>query len=137
MIDFVLGLVEEHVDLGGSQFSESFLERWHFARASQWSVVVLEFGSPCPPRSPSLTHDSRHDQRLCESRHHPVRVPSRSFCGHVLEQQELVTRWTLFGVHHDFLTKCESSRCLGQPSWCSCCRLNCSRDRIASDPKQC
>ena len=26
MIDFVVGLVEEHVDLGGSQFSESILE---------------------------------------------------------------------------------------------------------------
>ena len=35
MIDSVLGLVEEHVDLGGSQFSESILERWHFTRASQ------------------------------------------------------------------------------------------------------
>ena len=34
MIDSVVGL-EEHVDLGGSQFSESILERWHFARASQ------------------------------------------------------------------------------------------------------
>ena len=27
MIDFVVDLVEEHVDLGGSQFSESILER--------------------------------------------------------------------------------------------------------------
>ena len=43
MTDSVVGLVEEHVDLGGSQFSESILERWHFARASQWNVVVLEF----------------------------------------------------------------------------------------------
>ena len=43
MIDSVIGLVEEHVDLGGSQFSESILERWYFARVSQWYVVVLEF----------------------------------------------------------------------------------------------
>ena len=28
MIDFVVGLVEEHVGLGGSRFSESILERW-------------------------------------------------------------------------------------------------------------
>ena len=34
MIDSVVGLVEEHVDLGGSRFAESILERWHFARAS-------------------------------------------------------------------------------------------------------
>ena len=25
--------------------------------------MVLEFGSPCLPRSPSLVHDSRHDQQ--------------------------------------------------------------------------
>ena len=43
MIDFVVGLVEEHVDLGCSRFSESIRERWHCARASQRNVVVLEF----------------------------------------------------------------------------------------------
>ena len=63
MLDFVVDLVEERVDLGGSQFSESILERWYSAHASQRNVVVLEFGSPCPPRSPSLTHDSRHEQQ--------------------------------------------------------------------------
>ena len=63
MIDFVVGLVEEHVDLGGSQFYESIVERWHFALASQQSVVALEFRSPCPPRSPLFPHDSScHDQ---------------------------------------------------------------------------
>ena len=62
MIDSVVDLVEEHVDLGGSQFSESILERWYFARISQRNVVVLEFGSPCLPRSPSSVHDSRHEQ---------------------------------------------------------------------------
>ena len=50
MLDFVVDLVEERVDLGGSQFSESILERWYSARASQRNVVVMEFGSPCPPR---------------------------------------------------------------------------------------
>ena len=48
MIDFVVGRVEEHVDLGGSRFSESILERWYSAHASQQNVVTLEFGSPCP-----------------------------------------------------------------------------------------
>ena len=43
MIDSVVDLVEEHVDLGGSQFSESIFERWYFARVSQWNVEVLEF----------------------------------------------------------------------------------------------
>ena len=62
MIDFVVDLVEEHVDLDGSKFSESILERWYSARASQRNVVVLEFGSPCPTRSPLSTHDSCHDQ---------------------------------------------------------------------------
>ena len=63
MIDSVVDLVKEHVDLDGSQFSESIVERWYSERTSQRNVVVLEFGSPCPPRSPSLTHDSRHDQQ--------------------------------------------------------------------------
>ena len=35
MIDFVVGLVEEHVGSGGSRFSESVLERWHFAIVSR------------------------------------------------------------------------------------------------------
>ena len=35
MIDSVVGLVEEHVDSGGSRFFESILERWHSAIASQ------------------------------------------------------------------------------------------------------
>ena len=35
MIDSVAGLVEEDVDLGGSQFSESILERWHCAIVSR------------------------------------------------------------------------------------------------------
>ena len=41
MIDSVVDLVEEHVDLDFSQFSESFIERWYFARVSQ-----RECGSP-------------------------------------------------------------------------------------------
>ena len=59
MLDFVVDLAEERVDLGGYQFSESILERWYSTHASQRNVVVLEFGSPCPPRSPLLTHDTR------------------------------------------------------------------------------
>ena len=43
MIDCVVDLVEQHVDLGGSKFSESIVERWYFARVSQRNVVVLEF----------------------------------------------------------------------------------------------
>ena len=62
-MDFVVGLVEEHVGSGGSRFPESILERWYSAPASQRNVVVLELGSPCPPRSPSLTHDSLNDQQ--------------------------------------------------------------------------
>ena len=57
-LDFVVDLVEERVDLGGSQFSESSLERWYSAHASQQNVVALEFGSPCPPRSPLFSRDS-------------------------------------------------------------------------------
>ena len=60
MLDFVVNLVEERVDLGGSQFSESILERWYSAHASQQNVVALEFGSPCLPRSPLFSHDSNH-----------------------------------------------------------------------------
>ena len=43
MIDSVVDPVEEHVDLGGSQFSESIVERWYFACVSQRNVVVMEF----------------------------------------------------------------------------------------------
>ena len=35
MFDFVVGLVEERVDSGGSRFSESILEHWRHAIASQ------------------------------------------------------------------------------------------------------
>ena len=42
MIDFVVGLVEEHADSGGSRFSESSLERWRHAMVSRWNVAVLE-----------------------------------------------------------------------------------------------
>ena len=57
MLDFVVDLVEERVDLGGSQFTESILERWYFAPASQQNVVILDFGSPCSPRSALFAHD--------------------------------------------------------------------------------
>ena len=32
MIDSVVDLFEEHVDLGGCQFSEAIVQRWYFAR---------------------------------------------------------------------------------------------------------
>ena len=63
MIDFVVDLVDERVDLGGSQSPESILERWYSAHASQQNVVALEYGSPCLPRSPSSVHDFRHEQQ--------------------------------------------------------------------------
>ena len=40
MVDFVVGLVEERVDSGGSRFSESILERWRPATVSRQNVVV-------------------------------------------------------------------------------------------------
>ena len=58
MIDSVADLVEEHFDSGGSRFSESSLERWRHAIVSQRNVIVLEFGSPCLLRLPSVMHDS-------------------------------------------------------------------------------
>ena len=59
--DFVVDIVEKRVDLGGSQFSESILERWYSAHASQQNVVTLEFGSPCSLRTALFPHDSnRH-----------------------------------------------------------------------------
>ena len=52
LLDFVVDLVEERVDLGGSQFSESILERW--------------YSSQCSPRSALFAHDSncRDQQRV-------------------------------------------------------------------------
>ena len=35
MVDFIVGRVEEHVDAGGSRFSESILERWRHAIVSR------------------------------------------------------------------------------------------------------
>ena len=45
------------------------LEILNASQASQRNVVVLEFGSPCPLRSPLLTHDSNrhHQQRSLRS----------------------------------------------------------------------
>ena len=42
MIDSVASLVEEHVDSGGSRFSESILERLHCAIVSRLKVLVME-----------------------------------------------------------------------------------------------
>ena len=63
MIDFAIDLVGERVDLDSSPFSEKILERWYSTYASQQHVVVMEFGSPCSPRSPLFLQDSScHDQ---------------------------------------------------------------------------
>ena len=70
---FVVDLVEEHVDLGGSQFSEPILERWCSAHASQENVVTLEFGSPCSPRSALFAHDlNRHGLQRVAPIYHEV-----------------------------------------------------------------
>ena len=42
MIDFVVGLVEERADSGGSRFSESSLERWRHVIVSLQNAVRLE-----------------------------------------------------------------------------------------------
>ena len=73
MLDFVVDLVEEHVDMGGSQSSESILERWYSAHASEQNAVALEFGSPCSPRSALFAHDlNRHDQSRISPFSHEV-----------------------------------------------------------------
>ena len=73
MIDFVVDLIEERVDLGGSQFSESTFECWYSAHASQQNVIDLEFGSPCSPRSPLFSHDLNcHDQQRVSPFFHEV-----------------------------------------------------------------
>ena len=73
ILDFVVDLVEERFDLGGSQFSEPILGRWYSAHASQQNVVALEFGSPCSPRSALFAHDSnRHDQQRVSPFFHEV-----------------------------------------------------------------
>ena len=41
MLDFVVDIVEERVDLGGSQISESILERWYYA-----PCFTTECGNP-------------------------------------------------------------------------------------------
>ena len=76
MIDFVVDLVEERVDLGGSQFSESILERLCSVHASQQNVVTLEFGSPCSSRSALFAHDLiRHGlQRVAPFYHELFRL---------------------------------------------------------------
>ena len=73
MIDSVVDPVEERVGLGGSQFSESILERLYFAHASQQNVVILEFGSPCSPRSALFARYSiRHGLQLVATFYHEV-----------------------------------------------------------------
>ena len=83
-LGFVVDLVEELVDLGGSQFSESIPERLHPAHASQQNVVTLEFRSPCSPRSALFAHDlNRHDwQRVAPISHELFRLQRWFSCFH-------------------------------------------------------
>ena len=46
MIDSVVDLFEEHVDLGGSQFSESIVERWFIAPGVGWKNFACRAISP-------------------------------------------------------------------------------------------
>ena len=70
MLDFCRRSCE---DLGGSQFSESILERWCSAHTSQQNVVSPGIRSPCPPRSPLFSHDSScHDQQRVSPFSHEV-----------------------------------------------------------------
>ena len=98
MIDFVVDLVEERVDLDGSQFSDSILERWYFAYALQQNVTVLEFENPCPPRSPLLTHDSRHDQLRVLPFFHELFF-SNVECFANMNRTYLKTIWHIFCVY--------------------------------------
>ena len=84
-LGFVVDLVEEHVGLGGSQFSESILERLCSAHASQQNVVTLEFGSPCSPHSELFAHDlDRHGlQRVAPIYHEVFRLQRWILCFHV------------------------------------------------------
>ena len=54
MIDSVVDRVEEHVDLGGSQFSKSIFERWYFG-----GCFTMECGSPGILKSMSASILSR------------------------------------------------------------------------------
>ena len=82
--DCRLGFVVDNVDLGGSQFPESILERLYSAHASQQNVVTLEFGSPCSPRSALFAHDlNRHDwQRVAPISHEVFRLQRWVSCFH-------------------------------------------------------
>ena len=71
MIDSVVGLVEEHVGSGGSQFLKSILERWRHAIASQQNVVVLEFWSPGPTQ---FLHELTHCRCWASSSHDVLQV---------------------------------------------------------------
>ena len=73
VVDFVVDLVEERVDLGGSQFSESILEPLYTAHASQQKVVALEIGNPWSLRSALFAHDlNRYDQERVSPFSHRV-----------------------------------------------------------------
>ena len=73
MIDSVVGLVEEHVDSDGSRFSESILERWRSAIASQDSLYEYQglSGYGMAPKEMQWC-DDRNESRTASCQHQRV-----------------------------------------------------------------
>ena len=84
---FVVSLVEEHVGEGGSRCSWPIHEHESSELVSQQNVAILEFGSPCSPRSAlfarDLARDSSHgNQRVSPFYHDLFRLQRWSSCFH-------------------------------------------------------
>ena len=77
---FVVGLVEEHVDSGGSRFSESVLERWHSAilsrvnSSSVLSVVISRCTSGAACSATWCLSGCPHRSWVCSTRISPDRL---------------------------------------------------------------
>ena len=63
MTDFVLELLKSMSIGVFLNFFEPILERWYSAHASQQNVVIMKFGSPCPPRSPQVSRDTNDNDQ--------------------------------------------------------------------------
>ena len=117
MPDFVVDLVEEHVHLGGFQFSESILERLCSAHASQQNVVVLKFRSPCPPRSPLFSNVlNRHCLQRVASIYHARFTKDELGCFRRETPPNLSTRQASLG-HLAQQTRGMSPLCFARPRW--------------------
>ena len=77
MVDFVVDLVEEHVDLGGSQFSESILERRDKARDSNHSVCITMHTSLLHPRVVQIKKQDMRFKQLGVQKHSTLFVAPR------------------------------------------------------------